>query len=100
MWWGLQPRVLNCQVEKLTGLPELVVSNLYIHIKFLLILSLSCALVLYQMLCDTDHWSAGYISVSGAEEIYIGGQRLRVIFAPVIFFHMYVFVKSPIARNN
>ncbi|KAK7269791.1 hypothetical protein RIF29_22527 [Crotalaria pallida] len=29
-----------------------------------------------------DDWSLGYTSVTGDEEIYIGGQRLRVIFAP------------------
>ncbi|RVX12695.1 hypothetical protein CK203_011788 [Vitis vinifera] len=27
-------------------------------------------------------WSLGYTSVSGNEEICIGGQRLHVIFAP------------------
>ncbi|KAK2972909.1 hypothetical protein RJ640_026661 [Escallonia rubra] len=30
-----------------------------------------------------DDWSLGYTSVSGAEEICIGGQRLRIISAPV-----------------
>ncbi|PIA33350.1 hypothetical protein AQUCO_04100044v1 [Aquilegia coerulea] len=29
-----------------------------------------------------DDWSSGYTTVSGAEEICIGGQRLNVIFAP------------------
>ncbi|TKY50856.1 Beta-lactamase protein 2 [Spatholobus suberectus] len=29
-----------------------------------------------------DDWSLGYTSVTGDEDIYIGGQRLRVIFAP------------------
>ncbi|KAF7808862.1 metallo-beta-lactamase superfamily protein [Senna tora] len=29
-----------------------------------------------------DDWSLGYTSVSGGEDIYIGDQRLRVIFAP------------------
>ncbi|KAK7343416.1 hypothetical protein VNO77_12134 [Canavalia gladiata] len=29
-----------------------------------------------------DDWSLGYTSVMGDEDIYIGGQRLRVIFAP------------------
>ncbi|OIW12922.1 hypothetical protein TanjilG_15842 [Lupinus angustifolius] len=29
-----------------------------------------------------DDWSLGYTSVTGDENIYIGGQRLRVIFAP------------------
>ncbi|KAJ1436194.1 Winged helix-like DNA-binding domain superfamily [Sesbania bispinosa] len=29
-----------------------------------------------------DDWSLGYTSVTGDEDIYIGGQRLKVIFAP------------------
>ncbi|WP_395241916.1 MBL fold metallo-hydrolase, partial [Salmonella sp. s51933] len=29
-----------------------------------------------------DHWSLGHTPVSGGEEICIGGQRLRVIYAP------------------
>ncbi|XP_011007540.1 PREDICTED: uncharacterized protein LOC105113165 isoform X3 [Populus euphratica] len=29
-----------------------------------------------------DHWSLGHISVSGGEDICIGGQRLNIIFAP------------------
>lgn len=29
-----------------------------------------------------DDWSLGYTSVAGGEEIYVGGQRLQVIFAP------------------
>ena len=33
----------------------------------------------------TDDWSLGYTSVTGDEDINIGGQRLRVIFAPVFF---------------
>lgn len=31
----------------------------------------------------TDDWSLGYTSVAGDEDIYIGGQKLKVIFAPV-----------------
>ncbi|GAB4828862.1 hypothetical protein Ancab_018522 [Ancistrocladus abbreviatus] len=27
-------------------------------------------------------WSQGYTSISGGEEIYVGGERLRIIFAP------------------
>lgn len=33
----------------------------------------------------TDDWSLGYTSVTGDEDIYIGGQKLKVIFAPVFF---------------
>jgi len=33
----------------------------------------------------TDVWSLGYTPVTGDEDIDIGGQRLRVIFAPVLF---------------
>ncbi|KAI8013166.1 hypothetical protein LOK49_LG05G00643 [Camellia lanceoleosa] len=35
-----------------------------------------------------DHWSLGHTPVSGGEGICIGGQRLRVICAPVIFIYM------------
>lgn len=38
--------------------------------------------------CCTDHWSLGHTPVSGGEGICIGGQRLRVICAPVIFIYM------------
>ena len=37
----------------------------------------------------TGDWSLGYTSVSGAEDICIGGQRLRVIFAPVFLIFFY-----------
>jgi len=33
----------------------------------------------------TDDWSLGYTSVTGDEDIVIGGHRLRVIYAPVLF---------------
>lgn len=36
-------------------------------------------------LYGTDHWSLARAAVSGGEEICIGGQLLKVIFAPVIF---------------
>lgn len=32
-----------------------------------------------------DDWSLSYTSVSGDENICIGGQKLKVIFAPVFF---------------
>jgi hypothetical protein len=35
----------------------------------------------------TGDWSLGYTSVSGAEDICIGGQQLSVIFAPVFLIH-------------
>lgn len=35
----------------------------------------------------TGDWSLGYTSVSGAEDICIGGQRLSVIFAPVFLIY-------------
>lgn len=31
----------------------------------------------------TDDWSLGYTSVSGGEDICVGGQRLTVVFSPV-----------------
>lgn len=34
----------------------------------------------------TDSCSLAYISVSGGEDICVGGQRLTVIFAPVFLF--------------
>lgn len=33
----------------------------------------------------TDDWSLGYTSVTGDEDIVIGGHRLRAIYAPVFF---------------
>lgn len=36
---------------------------------------------------DTDDWSLGHIPVVGSEEICIGGQRLRLISAPVNLIH-------------
>lgn len=30
-----------------------------------------------------DDWSLGYTSVSGSEDICVGGQRLTVVFSPV-----------------
>jgi len=33
----------------------------------------------------TDDWSLGYTSVTGGEEIAIGGHRLSAIYAPVFF---------------
>lgn len=40
-------------------------------------------LFFYLILFDADDWSLGHISVSGSEEICIGGQRLRIVSAPV-----------------
>lgn len=35
------------------------------------------------MWCFADDWSLGYTPISGDEAIHIGGQRLKVISAPV-----------------
>ncbi|KAL7171163.1 hypothetical protein ACSBR2_035916 [Camellia fascicularis] len=40
-----------------------------------------------------DHWSLGHTPVSGGEEICIGGQRLRVIYAPEYFQTTYQFME-------
>ena len=34
---------------------------------------------------NADDWSLSHVAVSGSEEVYIGGQLLRIIHAPVIF---------------
>jgi hypothetical protein len=44
----------------------------------------------------TGDWSLGYTSVSGAEDICIGGQRLSVIFAPVFL----IFVSATTNENS
>ena len=42
----------------------------------------------------TDIWSLGYTSVSGGEDICIGGQRLNVVFAPVYLNDVLFWFKS------
>ncbi|KAK7856561.1 hypothetical protein CFP56_022608 [Quercus suber] len=47
-------------------------------------------LMLSSPIKSNGDWSLGYASVFGAEDICIGGQRLRVIFAPACFGHQHV----------
>ena len=48
----------------------------------------------------TGDWSLGYTSVSGAEDICIGGQRLSVIFAPVFLIYTIFFVSTTTNENS
>lgn len=68
----------------------------FFSFRFLLIL-----LIGEPYVCDTEDWSLGYTAVSGGEEICIGGQRLRVIFAPVIFIDTFfvLFIESFFLRR-
>lgn len=41
-------------------------------------------MTLFSDLWHTDDWTLGCTTVSGTEEICIGGERFKIIFAPVI----------------